>query len=100
MKKLDLTPYEFGEQKCDVKKMISVLLFAPQLNLSSRDLFIHDTLAKKVELAGDSVLLEDADYNILKNALIERITGYGRHHMPLLERIVHAPEVPVEEKKT
>jgi hypothetical protein len=96
MKKIDLTPYYLGEQECSVTAGIVNLLFNPTLKLSARDLILQDALANKIEQAGKSVLLEDAEYQRIKTA-IESFSGYRRGDLPLVERVLNSTDAEVKE---
>jgi hypothetical protein len=97
MRKLSLIPYkcEDGEDY-QVRKSITGLLFAPQLQLSARGIIDHDRIARLVETADEYVLLEEADYSRVKLA-IETFTGYSRSDIELVKRVLEAPTVDVEQ---
>lgn len=95
MKELDLTEYDVEEIKIKPKIALGNVLFRPELRLSARDLLSQAALVEKIETAGDSVLLEDAEYAKVKHAF-ETITGYGRADIPLVRRVMEAPDVSVE----
>lgn len=99
MRKIDLKPYFLGEEgqgEVDVKKSIVTIMFNPALKLNARDAIAQDALAKRIEEADGEILLEESEYNRLKTA-VEAITGYGRGDIPLIQRILDAPEVQVKE---
>lgn len=100
MKELDLTPYEVPgiPGKVDPKTALGNMLYRPELKLSARDLLAQAALVEKIETAGDSVLLEDAEYARVKKAF-ETVTGYGRGDLPLVRRVLEAPDVAVEKAK-
>jgi len=91
MKKIDLTPYKLGEHEVSVKDGIVVLLFHPGQKLSARDLIAQDQLAKKIEAADGSVLLEASEYIKIKNAF-ESYTTWHRGDRELIERILDKVE--------
>lgn len=98
MKELDLRSYEFEGIKVDVKKVLASLLFRPELKLSARDLITQAALAEKIELAGDSVLLEDAEYAKVKRPF-DIVTGWGRGDLQLIKRVMDAVDVEIEKAK-
>ena len=95
MKELDLTEYEVEGLKIKPKIALGNVLYRPELKLSARDLLTQAALVEKIETAGDTVLLEDAEYARVKKAF-ETITGYGRADIPLVRRVMEAPDVAVE----
>ena len=96
MRKINLSDYETDGNPYRVSGTIAILLFNPDLKLAARDLVAQDALAKKIETAGDSVLLEEGDYLKVKRA-IETAKGWQRGDLEFVTRILEAPEVPVKE---
>ena len=76
----------------DMKQSIANILFIPELRLGIRDAIEHDRIARKVEAAGDEVVLEEAEYAKIKNAL-DVFTGYSRNDIELISRVRDAPEI-------
>lgn len=91
MKKIDLTPYNLGENEVSVKNGIAVVLFHPGQRLSARDIISQDALAKKIEGADNSILLEDSDYAKIKSAF-ESFTEWHRGDLELIERVLNKVE--------
>jgi hypothetical protein len=80
-----------------VRDSIADLLFHPDLRLNGSALIRNNVLATKVMTAeGDTVLLEEAEYQTLRGAC-ETVRGLGRNEVELVRRILDAPEVKVEE---
>jgi len=96
MRKIDLKDYEHDGKPYPVTGTISMLLFNPDLKLAARDLIAQDALAKKIEGAGASVLLEEEEYQKVKRA-IEIIKGWQRGDLEFVSRILDAPEIEVKE---
>lgn len=103
MKKINLTPYQVkinGEYKdYDVRDAIVTILTSHFLNLNGSQLLKNNILATKVLEKEDFILLEDADYQNLKSAT-DKITGYGKEDIELVQRILEAPDVKIEEAKS
>ena len=99
MKKIKVTNYTVGEQNFEVKKSLIAILFHQMLNLSHLELFTNNKLAKKIEECTDEdVLLEDSEYQIFKKA-VETIKGYNRESFELINRIINAETVEIQEKE-
>jgi hypothetical protein len=109
MKKIDLKPYkvelptrqpdgsiEAVSQDYDVKDVIVGIMFSRDLQLSARETLDRDPLCRRILDAEDSILLESADYDLVKKA-VETIKGYSRNDVQMIRRILEAPEVEVEE---
>lgn len=97
MKKIDLTPYKVtatvkGEEReidYDMKASIINCLFAPVQQLKAHDLLKQEVIAKKIFDAGDAVILEESDYNIIKSS-VELIAGLSRNDVEFVTRIIDA----------
>ena len=76
----------------NMKQSIAGILFIPALNLGIRDAIEHDRIARKVEAAGDDVVLEEAEYAKIMNAM-DLFTGYSRKDLEFISRIRDAPEI-------
>lgn len=107
MRKINLEPYMVEVQTdgnitkmvpFQVRESIATMLFHPSLDLDGREVILRDKLAKKIEEAGDEILLEEVDYSKIKMAF-ESVKGIQRNAVELLERIFDAEQVEVEEKK-
>jgi len=96
MRKIDLKPYQWEKTDYKVVDVLTALLFNPDLKLAARDLIAQDALAKKIETSGESVILEEADYQKVKRA-VETIKGWQRGDIEFVTRILEAPEIPVKE---
>lgn len=105
MRKIDLTDYKIkvlgpeGEIERDYDTQLSLiaLLFHPELKLGFKELLDRDDLARKLrDAAKGPVLLEDADYRILRNSL-EAFHGYTQNEVELVRRVIDAPVVKVQE---
>lgn len=107
MKKIDLSNYEIDSRNEEGKKVkvpysvkgsLLIILFHPELKLSSRELYENNKVAAKIEeCEDDSLLLEDSEYGIVKKA-IETIRGYNRNDVELINRVLNAETVTVKEK--
>lgn len=83
--------------KYQVKKSIEAILFNPELKLGGRELILQNKLFEKIEKEEDEILLDTDDYHKLKQAC-EKVQGYQKADVILVERVLEAPEVEVEEK--
>jgi len=114
MKKIDLRSYEVDardgmgrqiidekgdviKQPYDVKNTLIEIIFSNQLKLNGRQNHERNRLADKIEKGDGEVLLEDADYAIIKSS-VDLIQGFGKNERELLKRIYGAEEVEVKEK--
>jgi hypothetical protein len=76
----------------DMKQSIANLLFNPDLHLDFRMAIEHDRIARKVEAAGDEVVLEEAEYAKIKTA-VDLFKGYDRKDLEFIHRVRDAPEI-------
>jgi len=83
-------------QEISVKDGLTTLMFQKGLNLSARDIISQDTLARRIEESNGSILVEESEYQRIRKA-VESFTGYGRGDIPLIQRVLDAPDVPVKE---
>lgn len=102
MRKIELTPYkvtiEGVDKDYDVVDAIVTILTSHMLQLNGSQLLKNNILATKfLECKEGSILLEEADYQMLKSSA-DKITGYGREDIELVQRILEAPQVEVEVK--
>jgi len=81
-----------------VKASIGNILFAPRLQLSTRDVIRNDAIARKVESAENEVLLTEGEAKIIKEAF-EVFVGFGRLDLELINRVESMPEVDVKVKE-
>lgn len=96
MRKISLIPYKFEGQEYNVKESMAGILFSAHLRLSARAMIENARIARKAETSGDEILLEEADYQKIRNA-VETFEGYSRQDLEFIQRILDAPEVPVKE---
>ena len=104
MRKIDLTPYqiEVGEPgntrkiPYDVKKSLSMVLYSPELKLTARELLDNDILARKIESADGSILLEESEYDRVSRA-IDSVHGFDKQDVELVRRVVESKEIKVKE---
>lgn len=107
MRKIDLTSYEITVRTEDgkvetrpynVRSSCVELCFIPPEGCSKFDLLKRDKIARKIaDEPTDAVLLEDADWKRLNEA-IDALKALGKNDVELVRRIVEAAEVPVQEK--
>lgn len=107
MKKIKLENYNISginekgklvELPYDVKSSIISVIFHPNLKLDGRQLLLRGKLSDKIEKSNGELLLEDADYEIVKSAF-ELVTGFGKNDLELVSRVLEAETVEVEVKK-
>lgn len=80
----------------DVKGSIIVVLFGAGVN--GRALLKRESLAKKIETAKTTALLEEEEYQTVFGAF-RAWERFGRHEVELLRRIEEAPTVAVRPAK-
>lgn len=107
MRRIDLTPYvvtardEEGKpvtQDYPVKESLVEMAFIPQDGCRGSELLKRSALAQKIEQAtGDSVLLEQAEWQRLIDALNSGAMKLGKWQVELVRRVIEAPDVPVQE---
>lgn len=114
MRKLDLSNYEIdglvdkkdekdgiidrepGRVPYDVRKSIIFIMFSPDQRLNALELLSRDKLANKInDCQEDFVLLEQAEYEKIKNAA-NIVQGYSQNDIELVKRIIDCPEVEVK----
>ena len=104
MRKIDLTSYDVTIMEkdqmmtvpYDVKGSIVNGLYHSELRLGYKELFENDRIAQKVKNSNGFVLLEEAEYEKLKQAF-EIIRGFTKEDVELVRRVIEAPEVSVKE---
>jgi hypothetical protein len=97
LRKISLIPYKIEDgQEYEVVPSLVSALFIPALNLNARRLIENDRIARKIEQATDSVLLEESEYLCVKEAF-DTFTGYKRQDAELVERVTNAPIIEVKE---
>ena len=85
----------------NVKQSIAGLLFHSDLQLTMREAINRKELADSIEnCKEDFLLVIKEDFDKIKSAF-EKVKGFGRNDLELLDRIEHAEEVETEilEKK-
>jgi hypothetical protein len=106
MRKVDLSPYQVqvrdaaGQEKeedYDVPGSLRTVLLHPQLQLTSDALLAHFDVVQKIEASDGTLLLEEAEYQIVMQALAQ-IRGFQGNDVPFVRRLKEAPEVEVEAK--
>ena len=107
MRKLDVTQYMVkilqpdGTRKelpYDIKEMIIQLMFHPDLKLGGVDLLEQNKVAEKILKAGKEILLEEEEYNKVKQA-VDSFRGFTKSEVELVRRVTECPEIKVKEKK-
>jgi hypothetical protein len=97
MKKIDLRPYTLPRGgKYDIIGSFKELLFHPKQELSVPDSFENLELLKKLESAGDFILVDSGEYRRIMRAY-NTMTAPGPDDMEFFRRIRDAEEVPVKE---
>ena len=105
MRKVDLIPYDIplyergvivGKTPYKVRESLANLAFVPADDCKGRELLKREVLAVAIETAGDSILLEEADWQKLLRAI--DLIPKGRNEVELVRRVLDAPEVKVGEK--
>jgi predicted glycosyltransferase involved in capsule biosynthesis len=93
MRRISLIPYRCADgQSYKVRESLANLLFLPTLQLGAREIIEHDRIARKIESAKDNVVLEEAEFAKVKQA-IEAFKGYGRDDLQLIARVMDAAEL-------
>jgi hypothetical protein len=107
MRKIDLTPYDvplyekgeiIGKTPYKVRESLANLAFVSgDRPYEGRELLKREVLAVAIETAGDSILLEEADWQKLVKAV--DVIPKTRNEVGLVRRLLEAPEVKVDEVK-
>lgn len=105
MKKIDVSRYEVKVQTADgervlpydVRESIAGILFAKK-DLDAVGLLTRHEIAKKVRAAEGAVLLEDAEYAVVKST-IEDFRGWTERDVEFVGRVLDAQSVTVLEAK-
>ena len=101
MKMIDVRPYNVivngHEEPYLVADSLVAVLFNQSLRLSALDARKNDKIAQKIESATDFVLLEEAEYQTLKECA-DSFRGYARNDLEFVDRIANAEEVEIVEK--
>lgn len=88
--KLEKIPY-------GTKESLVAVLFSPVLKLTGLTLLKQDELARKVANSGEELLLEEEEYQRVRDA-IEKTEGLGKNDVEFVRRIIEAPKVDVSVK--
>ncbi len=105
MRKIELSDYivkvpmpdgTFSPKPYNVKESLIECLLHPALKLTGRELLSRNKLVMRIEAANGSILIEEADYNKLKQAF-ETIQGFTKSDMELVRRVLEAEDVNVKE---
>ncbi len=105
MRKINMVGFKVLVYRNDEKKELDYaikdsmieIIFNPALKLNSIKLLKQNDLAQKILAAGDELLLEEEEYNRLKEAF-EKVEGLGKNDVELVKRIFDAEKVEVEAK--
>ena len=107
MRKLDLKKYTVSVRDAkgvtqlipyDFKESLIQLMFHPNLRLSGKTLLETNLIAEKLLKADKEILLEEEEYNKIKNA-VDGFEGFSRNEVKLVERINNCPQIDIKEKK-
>jgi len=83
----------------DMKASLITILFHPDLRLEAQETLYRDDLANKINGWKDGhLLLEDADYERVKGALLI-VRGFTKNDAEFIRRILEAEKAEVIEKK-
>lgn len=95
MKRINVEDYPVEDGlKYEVKRSIVTVLFHPELKLGAYDTLKANKVAEKVERAEGTVLLEDAEYELIKRGL-DVTTSFSRNDVTFIKRILEAEDVSV-----
>ena len=84
----------------DVKKNLTGIFLSRTLKLGGRQLLERHEIAKKIKDAKDEVLLEDGEFEPIKQIFMSNIfKGLGEPDVEMVERIANAERVEVTEVK-
>jgi len=84
-------------QEYDVKTSLITCVMHPDLQLTAVDLLKRDEIAHKIRDAEDEILLEDAEFTILRSSF-DIIKGLTQNDVELVKRVFDADQVEVIEK--
>lgn len=80
----------------NVKDSLATILLNPQQKLNGTALLRSNKVAEKILASTFTILLEDAEYQLLRDST-ERIEGFDRQDVELVQRIMEAEKVAVQE---
>ena len=100
MRKLDLTGYVLKgiQGEYNVKDNVVAVIFNRQLQLNAKEAYERGKLADKIEEAKNEILLEEGDFEIIKQAF-NKFRGFGLADRELCRRVIECKKIEVEEKK-
>ena len=107
MRKLNLEKYTISVRDAkgvntnmpyDFKVSLIELMFHPNLKLTGKALLETNIVAEKILKTDKEILLEEADYNRIKNA-VDSFEGFSKNEVELVKRVTNCPEIKVKEKK-
>jgi len=84
-------------QEYDVKTSLITCIMHPDLELKAVELLQRDEIARKIRDSTDEVLIEDAEFGILKSSF-DIIKGLTQNDVELVKRVFNADQVEVIEK--
>jgi hypothetical protein len=88
----------YKEKPYSVKESLVQLMFHPDLRLGGVELLKQNKIAEKILKAGIDILLEEEEYNKVKQA-IDSFKGFTKNEVGLVKRVIECPEIKVKEKK-
>lgn len=97
MKKINVEDYIVDPgigTKYEVKRSLITVLFHPELKLDAYTALKANKVAEKIESAQGVVLLEDAEYDMIKRGL-DVTTSYTRTDVEFIKRVLEAEDVKV-----
>lgn len=99
MRKIDLTTYSTGDSNTwDTRASLVAVLFNDKVD--PREVLRRDELARRIEAAGDSILLEDSEHaKVVSGLNATDLTPFGRAVVEFVRRVLEAPVVDVQEKQ-
>lgn len=105
MREIDVTRYSvpvqaqdgtMRELPYDVKHSLTAVMFSQ--GLKAMETLRRHQIAERIRKAEGAVLLEEADYAVVK-AAVEAFEGWREQDVVLLERVLNAPQVEVGKVK-
>jgi len=108
MRKINLEPYkvkvlnekrELTEIDYSMKDSVIMIMFGnDEEKLNAVQVLERNLIAEKILKAEKEILLEEADYQKLKE-IFDKFTGFGRNEVEMVKRVLEAEEVKVKEEK-
>lgn len=106
MRKINLASYQIANplqpdaetDTYDVRNSMGEVMLSADQNLSARQLLAsHDLFRKLRDHPEDTILLEEGEYVIVLQAF-ETVTGFTKNDVEMVERVLDAKEIEVQEK--